>query len=339
MTKILLHAHIPEQSDGTSWYRGSGPLLELQREHRDEIEIKFFTGNDSVDWYHLADAQLTFIQRPFHPKCADFFGVGKMFGAKCIADWDDHFDDVHVSNPVRSLYENETTRAVLKGLYANIDMLWTTTGFLAQGFKMKVAKPDEVHVIPNAWNTRVFPFAKPSESSTIMWRGGHSHLGDMLEFAPEFRKVVRALPLWHYEVMGEGAWPFEQIIPAGKLQKFGWLPTPLYLRAITGRNPAVIIVPLEQTSFNRAKSNIAWLEGAAAGAITVAPDWPEWQRPGVVHYRSSSDFADAVKRACAMSRKQRAELVIEAQAHITNQLSLQVQNKRRLELIKKLAAQ
>ncbi len=61
--------------------------------------------------------------------------------------------------------------------------------------------------------------------------------------------------------------------------------------------PAIMIVPLVDNDFNRAKSNIAWLEGCFAGAAVIAPDFPEFQRPGVLNYSSPEQFGDVLGNA------------------------------------------
>jgi hypothetical protein len=65
-----------------------------------------------------------------------------------------------------------------------------------------------------------------------------------------------------------------------------------YWRFIYMTNPALVMVPLWDCPLNRAKSNIAWIEGIYAGAACLGPDWDEWKRPGIIHYQSPKDFGD-----------------------------------------------
>ena len=51
-------------------------------------------------------------------------------------------------------------------------------------------------------------------------------------------------------------------------------------------------VPLHDSYFNRCKSNIAALEGTYAGAVCLVPDWPEWQIPGTLKYKTQEEFAE-----------------------------------------------
>jgi hypothetical protein len=72
------------------------------------------------------------------------------------------------------------------------------------------------------------------------------------------------------------------------------------------------MVPLHVSDFNRAKSNIGWIEAVHAGAITVAPDFQEWRRPGVINYACKPrtdlpSFQTAMWMALSMSGHNRAE--------------------------------
>jgi hypothetical protein len=62
-----------------------------------------------------------------------------------------------------------------------------------------------------------------------------------------------------------------------------------------------MIVPLEDEVFNRCKSNIAWLETARSGTITVAPFWESWAVPGVYAYED--DFFDTAHGALTEGEK------------------------------------
>ena len=66
--------------------------------------------------------------------------------------------------------------------------------------------------------------------------------------------------------------------------------------------PRVAICPLKDSAFNRCKSDIAYLEYTAFGAVSVVPDWPD----GIGRERSGiprpEDFAEAVYSALDAAR-------------------------------------
>jgi hypothetical protein len=49
--------------------------------------------------------------------------------------------------------------------------------------------------------------------------------------------------------------------------------------------PNYLVVPLENTIFNRCKSGIAWFEATRAGAVCLATLLPEFDKKGVVSFR------------------------------------------------------
>jgi hypothetical protein len=62
-----------------------------------------------------------------------------------------------------------------------------------------------------------------------------------------------------------------------------------YMVSIRDRSPSIIVKPLVDTPHNRCKSNCTWLEATYAGAVCVAPDWPEWNEDGIVNYKDIDD--------------------------------------------------
>lgn len=333
---IKINAHIPEKADGTSWYRGAGPLLALAHANRD-LQITFYAHGDAVDWPELADTDVAILQRPFSAKCAEFFGICDLFRAKCIMDWDDNFGSIHPSNPTAFLYKDQNIKNIVKGLRQKMDACWTTTQHLADSIDQDAGGKKTV-VVPNAWPDMWFDFAEPGDNNLICWRGGSSHTGDLLEFAPAMGRVCGKFPLWEWLAMGDPGWPILEHIPETKLRHQQWAHAPLYFKNLLARQPAIVIAPLQDTAFNRSKSNIAWMEAVAAGAVCVCPDWPEWRKPGTFRYQSREDFAETMQKAISTPRKKRAEMAREGQQYITENLLLSKVNELRLDTITKLIA-
>ena len=108
-----------------------------------------------------------------------------------------------------------------------------------------------------------------------------------------------------------------------------------YMEQLHGLAPAIHIVPLCDIPFNRAKSNNAWLEATSTGAIVVAPDLPEWRRPGVLLYKQGG-FYEIVRTAMAMTEKQRLNEVAKSRKYILENLTLSIVNKQRREILNNL---
>jgi hypothetical protein len=109
--------------------------------------------------------------------------------------------------------------------------------------------------------------------------------------------------------------------------------------------PFIHIVGLEDNPFNRAKSNVAWVEASAAGAVVLAPDWPEWQRPGVQTYTDPEDFERKLKALMLDYTKEEVrgdgrELhwrALESREFIAKNQTLRKTNETRIEILRELA--
>jgi len=110
-----------------------------------------------------------------------------------------------------------------------------------------------------------------------------------------------------------------------------------YFKTIYDLRPTVLIVPLKDCEFNKAKSNIAWIEGVFSGGIALAPDWEEWKRPGCITYSSPDDFMNKLERILSG----RIDVARERKAgwdYIRTELNLSRVNRLRVKLIKDMMA-
>jgi hypothetical protein len=85
-----------------------------------------------------------------------------------------------------------------------------------------------------------------------------------------------------------------------KINKYievGWLDMYDYIKYIKELRPRILFVPLVDNLFNRAKSNISWLEATTAGAVCLATDLPEFVRPGIINFSNSRNFYNVFKKA------------------------------------------
>ncbi len=123
-----------------------------------------------------------------------------------------------------------------------------------------------------------------------------------MQFLPAIAEVAR-LPQfskWEWWFMGEMS-PYvaaqvKAAIPAPNLRADYKDFLHQYMGALVSLAPWLVIVPLADTLFNRSKSNLAWIEATTAGALTLAPDWEEWRRPGMVTYKDAEQFAGLLYR-------------------------------------------
>ncbi len=112
-----------------------------------------------------------------------------------------------------------------------------------------------------------------------------------------------------------------------------------YFRYMHDVAAAIVVHPLSDCDFNRAKSMACYLEASHAGAAFVGPDFEEFQRPGITAYKpdDGTSFFDAVNNLIEHPNK-----IIENAAvgrkTITGPLELGVINEIRMKVFRALAS-
>jgi hypothetical protein len=148
--------------------------------------------------------------------------------------------------------------------------------------------------------------------------------------------VINSHPEWTWTFIGWRPWFLEGRVPKGKVVYVPAVDPIEYQEMIINLAPAVLMVPLHDNSFNRSKSNIAYIEAANCGAVAVAPDWEEWNLPGAANYGHERSFQEALDMAVKMSDGERAYMAGSAYAHVREKLDLDEVNKQRWEIINAL---
>lgn len=300
---------IPQPQDATSLYRAIGPWQSMKREmNRNGRAPLEFILNPDITWMVLKGADFAFFQRPHLDDRLIAMKMCAENGKPTWVDYDDHLHAVPFCNRRFPTYGHPHIQHNIATMLAMADVITVTTPFLGaelakilkafpqtQEFKLN---PEKIKVVPNAYDDEMHPKmeAKRSErNKLIMWRGSDSHAKDLHTHTEALCQIVPACPDWQWEFVGEPFWlAIEELKKHVKPHALG-LTAPMdpvkFFRYMAKQRPALVIVPLEDQTFNRSKSNIAWIEATAAGAVTLAPDWDEWRRPGVITYTRMSEFS------------------------------------------------
>lgn len=310
-----LNCFIPSPLDATSLYRAKGPLETLARRMDGQLSL---VTNPEASWGTMKSCDAIFMQRcsqEHHVRIADLAIANRK---PIWADYDDDLFSVPPSNPTYSLYGNPKIQNYITSILAKADVLTVSTPALLRRFgevllalkangaekEIRGAKLDtrKIHVVPNAYDTEILdPLtlsarreSKPSK--LVVWRGSGTHDKDLMVFTPAIGEVLGRHLDWTFNFIGQPFWwTIEELSNVPNVKPTSVVISPpidpidffLFLKQV---RPALMIVPLDDSPFNRAKSNIAWVEATHAGAVTLAPDWPEWQRPGILNYKNPADF-------------------------------------------------
>lgn len=258
-----------------TYYRAAGVFGPLSRCHKDVdvniIATKDFTADVASGF------DVVFSHRPVSSEEIRALWVASRSGCKIWVDIDDLLWAIPPSNPAALHFSHDHLR-VLSDCVENAHIVSCSTQYLA-GYIEKDFRRKPI-VIPNAWNDYAQKIAEPNtpkDSNKILWRGSNTHDGDLFSYRDAFKHIEGV----EYHFMGSQPWHLLESY-GGHLNTIfvdSWTTNVLeYFDRIAQNKPNFVVVPLEDSSFNRAKSNIAQMEAIVAGALPITPDFPEFHR-------------------------------------------------------------
>lgn len=342
--KLLVFA--PHPTDATSFYRAYGPLSVLTRQYDFEMEA----GNE-VNWTKFCFVDAVFMQRPWSPAHLNVMNMAQNNNKKVWIDYDDDLFTVPYGNRAFALYSMRSTRDTVVQLLTKADHITVSTKALRDRFVQVLTKvhgdkinTDKIKVVPNAYNEAFTKNRREikGQNKQLLWRGSNTHDKDMMFYtAPLKQTYMKYMDDWTMNFVGQPFWyTIEQLMAIPNLKPNRVMLTkPLdpadYWKALNNFNPALVFVPLWDCPFNKAKSNIAWIEGLHGGAACLAPDWEEWKRPGIVNYKNQADFADKLERILK-GEIDTFKLYHEGWEYIQDVLTLKKVNEQRMQIIKSM---
>lgn len=328
MIKIKLVTSEPHGA--CSYYRTLGVFSKLHKINP-EIDVEFIT---DVNWNTLAGADILYIERPFMAMHTSIISIARDMNIKVWVDID---DDVFCLPEWSPSYKLLTTNEVFwntKQCVRLADIVTVTTERLRQVYSQ--LNP-ETYVIENAFNDYNFSLPEfPSNRKIINWRGSDFHRGDLISFFKQIKKFSELNEDWKWNFIGNTDNRLWYIVEHMRCTFMDELPINTYFRVMSEELfPAVQVSPLMDIPFNYGKSNIAWIEGILAGACHVGPDFPEFQKPGIINYNGPDDFYDKLE-VITFEDKVREECFIASRDYINSELKLSFINHKRVEIISKL---
>lgn len=286
MKKIRILAIIPNRNDATSFYRSIGPLTELTR--RDGLNIEIAEPS-SVSWSVIAaNCDILFMQRPYNDDHVTMVKLAKIQGKPIWVDYDDDLFSVPESNPSHAVYGRDDIRRNIATIIASADHVTVSTETLKNAIQGMPTGPlaKKCTVIRNALPMHIIPPAPElpdTRNNLICWRGSATHIEDVEIWMEDILRATNSYKDYTFHFQGEVPWKLKKY--ATKNMVFSKSIDILeYFELLGNIQPRAMIVPLVDCPFNRAKSDIAFLEGVWAGAMCIAPDMPEWKNMATFNY-------------------------------------------------------
>jgi hypothetical protein len=325
---------LPQPKDVTAFYRATGPFGELLNRPDNNIQLNFAAEVfDSVVYL----ARATFLQRPYND---DQYQIAKMTKANrrpLWVDYDDDLLDIPNDNPVYEQYANPKIRKNIAEIVAMADIISVTTQALKDKLSLGPMKGKDIRVVPNALDYHRFNLTpKPKREPLIFWRGSTTHHKDVVSVAKQMVDNYREFPGFVWTFLGDTLWHVTDImrgIDPKRCLTYKPIPTIEYMEKIVEMAPKVFMAPLQNHVFNRAKSNIAFLEAAYAGSLCIAPKFQEWDVPGCVTYQTPEEFGSLLSEILRGRHDDKAQV---ASNWVRENRSLSKVNELRIKIINDL---
>lgn len=285
--KINIIEFNAEESSANSFYRSRFPLIELQRMY-DDVEFMPMNIGMKLSWDLLCMFNVAFINKPIFSSSLELIKELKKCNIKVVVDLDDDYINIPKDSDIYDTYVGNTCVNILPNVLKEVDLLFVSTNVLKDLYS-KYINEDKIVIVRNAFSTRIFnKEIKPAQHNFITWRGSKSHLNNILHFKDEIKEVSEVVEDTFY-LLGYNA---NNILGLKRANSIQFKDIVSYYEQLRLLSSKIIIVPLEDTPFNRGRSTSAFLEGTYSGSTLLAPDWEQWNLPNVVRYKDKKDFKE-----------------------------------------------
>lgn len=193
-----------------------------------------------------------------------------------LMEIDDYVADIPVGNEAYNQYRPGSARfhVAIEQLRQS-DGVIVSTPYLGDLYK---AYNEKIFVMPNSIQFSEWRGLESKKHSRLRigWIGGGTHAADLEMVAPVIREVTRKYEdVWFYCI--HGVPDVYKKMPNVYWTK-RWAPINLYPKFMSSFKFDIGIAPLEDNNFNRAKSNLRWLEYSALKIPCVASPLPDFSR-------------------------------------------------------------
>lgn len=290
------------------------------------------TIHQDIRWQTVLGQDVLFFARPQSENDLKCIKNCKNMGLKVWVDLDDLLHAVPGYNKSFKFYGKKETQKCIEESIALADVVTASTKVISD-FYSQFNK--NIFIIPNAFNDYMLKLEKPKTLlKTINWRGSDTHRQDIMSIASQLFDVANSHTDWLVSLIGPDLW----YITDGLKNCANIPPADLgiYFDLIKKLRPSIQFCPLVINDFNAAKSNISWIEGVYSGAVCIAPQLPEFEKPGIVNYtQKDGSFAYNLEKLIE-DAKYREKNYNESFDYIQENLLLSKVNVMRADILKGL---
>ncbi len=198
---------------------------------------------------------------------------GNLRNVPVMMEIDDNILSVPVQNPAFAAYApGSEIRKVTERQLRISDGIIVSTPYLHDIYR---EYNPSVYVVPNSIDFDLWGRLKnkPKPGIRIGWSGGAAHREDLAiieDVIPRVLDAHRDVKFVFFHGLAEFMFDLEKKYPGRIELHKKWVDIDKYPATIAGMDWDICLAPLIDSSFNRAKSNLRWLEGAALGTPCIA---------------------------------------------------------------------
>lgn len=324
--------YLGPQSGAIAYYRGMGPLTRLRREDRLSIKsVEYLKATQQTTlsdlWAFFKEIDMVYAVRATSNTDLKIYRAAKELKIPVILDFDDDVLNLPMEHNAFPYWAQESVKSNVIEALSLATLVIVSTESLKESF-LPYAK--NVLVINNAFDEKMFPLVKKQNKSGVHWRGSDTHDWDLRSIASPLLAFANANQDQEITFWGYYAWYLMKEFPRSAFH--GPEDFLTYMLSFIKASPQIVIVPLVNNQFNRAKSNIAWIEATQAGACVIAANLPEFNKPGVLNYDSQIEFRELLQN-CIDIPEETHKNYLESFEYIQSELTLEQANKTRFKAI------
>ncbi len=264
MPKILwLHS----DRGGCGAYRAYTPALQLQEEEQSYQTAMLLQAEMARQFDYLDGVDVLVIQRRASQLFKAWYLEAERRGIKTVFEMDDHLWAVPKHNPAREEWDRKETQRLLRWQLDHSDAILVSTVPLKQAvIEYGGQAPAKVHVAMNHLHPDVWAGTEGSkrydngDKIVIGYQGSMTHNIDFGTALPALARVLQHHPNVMLRFFGYVPPIIKDVIDLSRWQYAKGVMFDQYPQKLAYMNYTIGIAPLVDSKFNRAKSNIKFLE-------------------------------------------------------------------------------
>lgn len=267
---------------GVDFVRIIQPMKHLNGKHDIEVTIydptKEIKHNNPLEWDEvMKNCDVFYFNYLSNPWGFAVLGMmARKYGVKLVMDMDDSLWDIHSDNPAHSVY-NPGSQALkdFEAICNEVDYITCTNDYLRNIIISHTnKKSSEVFVFPNRIDLDLYTYRSPfkdTDQIVLTHFGSTTHFLDLKEreFFKGVDRIMKEYPQVILRTVGafipefRNKWGMRYENHFGHVNIYNWIQDKDKFPKFMAETD-ILVVPLADDVYNRAKSSIKWMEASSA---------------------------------------------------------------------------